>query len=148
MMLTKGCIHGIRAGLYLALPNNQNGYIAIKRIADDLNISSHFLTKIIHTLAQHDLMNSFRGPNGGAALARPANEISLMDIVDVLDGRDTFKQCFLGLPGCGELQPCPMHDQWMETRQQMFDYLTNTSLEELAAKADDMGLRLMDANSG
>ncbi len=145
MIVSKGCIHAFRSAIYLALTDNRNSYVAIKKIATDLNISFHFLAKIIQLLAQHGIMDSYRGPNGGATLARPPEEIRLIDIVTVIEGSDIFTECFFGLPGCGELTPCPVHDYWSDTRTTILSYFERTTLAELADKVDNSGLRLAEA---
>lgn len=78
-------------------------------------------------------MESFRGPNGGVGLARPANQISLLDIIEAIDGSQIFTDCVLGLPGCGEQTPCPLHKPWAKRRddlQQMFRRATLASLTQ------------------
>ena len=57
-------------------------------------------------------MKSHRGPKGGVALARSADSIYLIEIIEVMDGTDIFKECLLGLESCNDINPCPLHEQW------------------------------------
>lgn len=56
------------------------------------------------------LLESQRGPSDGGRLAQAPEAISLMDIVQAINGEALFTECILGLPGCGEQQPGPIHD--------------------------------------
>ena len=141
MLLSKSAEYGIRATLYLT-SLNQDGYVSIRAISDELDISFHFLTKIFQKLTQAGLMQSFRGPNGGVALARSATEITLKDIVDAIDGPALFTECVLGLPGCGERQPCPLHEAWGEERDRLQTIFENATLAAMTADLEAFGLRL------
>jgi Rrf2 family protein len=143
MFFSKSCVYGIRSVLYLTL-ENQRHYISIKEISERLNISFHFLTKILQTLTQQGLVESFKGPKGGVMLLKSPDHISLLDIILILDGPDLFKQCILGLPGCGESVPCPLHDTWDEQRENMKNIFQSTSLSGLAEKIKSEDLRLFD----
>ena len=143
MFLSKTCIYGIRAVLYTATLEKDK-YVPISTIAKELGISFHFLTKILQTLTQKQLMHSYRGPNGGIALAKPAATMKLVDIVEAIDGTKLFTDCLLGLPGCGKRKPCPLHDSWSDVRHQIYNMLTQTTVADLAKKFQSEGLRLSD----
>ena len=144
MLLSKSCVYGIRATLYVALQTDNRGFVPIRQIADDLHISFHFLTKILQQLTLRDIMVSFRGPKGGIALARPASQITLMELVVAIDGAGLFEQCVLGLPDCGEDKPCPLHQQWSELRNAISATFQYTTLEELARTTREENLRLTE----
>lgn len=129
-MLSKSCEYGLRAMLYLASLDH-DGYVSIGTISDELDISFPFLTKILQTLNDVGLLDSRRGPKGGVALTKPADEVTLYEVVVAIDGDDLFRECVLGLPGCGEAAPCPLHDQWGEKRDQVEKMFRDTTLAEL-----------------
>ena len=144
MLLSKSAEYGIRATLYL-VSLEQDGYVSISPISQELDISFHFLTKIFQKLTQAGLLQSFRGPRGGVALARPAAQITLMDLVTAIDGPALFTECILGLPGCGERKPCPLHEAWGPERERLRTLFESTSLAALAAdlRAFDLRLKLV-----
>ncbi len=144
MLLSKRCIYALRASLYLALTKTDGEYISIQKIATDLNISFHFLTKILQDLQRKNLVTSFRGPRGGVALARPVTEITSMDIIRAITGEDVFAQCIMGLPGCGSEAPCPMHEDWAKSRSAIENVFNNTSLAMLAELTAKKHLRLAE----
>jgi Rrf2 family transcriptional regulator, iron-sulfur cluster assembly transcription factor len=144
MLLSKSCEYGIRASLYLAVHGRPGEYVSIGDVSRELGISFHFLTKILQTLTQAGLMQSFRGPRGGVALARQADRITLKEIVLALDGPGIFRECVLGLPGCGDRKPCPLHDQWAATRHQVHQMFAAATLAEVAERIQTSDCRIAD----
>lgn len=141
MLLSKSCVYGLRASLYLA--NKKNGqYIPIREMSDKLEISFHFLTKILQQLTAENILESYKGPNGGVRLTNSGEEVVLMDVVLAIDGEQLLTECALGLPGCGVKNPCPLHDKWAETRDSIREMLEETTLTELVKKGKAENLRL------
>lgn len=141
VLLSKGCKYGIRAALYVASQNNQE-FVPIRKISEDLNISFHFLTKILQMLTHKNIMASYRGPHGGVLLARPADEITLMDMIKAIEGEDFLGGCALALPGCDDKNPCPFHEYWGECRDTLKTRFENTNLAELEKRIREEGLRI------
>lgn len=129
-MLSKSCEYGLRATLYLATLNRE-GYVSIGTISEDLDISFPFLTKIFQKLNDADLLESRRGPKGGVALTKSPDDISLYDIVVAIDGAEVFEECVLGLPGCGDAEPCPLHEEWADQRDEIETTFRETTLADL-----------------
>jgi Rrf2 family protein len=107
-------------------------FIPIRELSDELDLSFHFLTKILQVLTEAKIMESFRGPNGGVGLARSAKDITLIDVIAAVDGMALFRDCALGLPGCGEKTPCPLHAAWAKRRQDLQKMFEKTTLASLA----------------
>lgn len=140
-MLSTSCEYGLRAALYLA-HLDADGYVSIRTISDELNISFPFLTKILQQLKETGLITSMRGPEGGVRFTRPADTITLREIVEAIDGSDLFETCVLGLPGCGDDTPCPLHNQWSDERDRLEALFTHTTLADMAAQIADFDVRL------
>lgn len=141
MLLSKSCVYGLRASLFLAT-RKYGEYVPIRKMSDKLEISFHFLTKILQQLTSEGIMESLKGPNGGIRLSRDGKKVPLVDIVVAIDGPGLLTECALGLPGCGTKNPCPLHDKWAETRDEIKDMLENTTLTELVKKGQTENLRL------
>ena len=146
MLLSKSCVYGLRASLFLA-SNRDGDYVSIREMSDKLNISFHFLTKILQQLSAAGLMESYKGPNGGVRLTKSGSKVNLFEIVAAIDGVELFTECALGLPGCGTAKPCPLHDKWAEARDGIRVMLENTDLVELAKKGKKLNLRITDDGS-
>lgn len=145
MILSKSCIYGIQAAIYVAAQSGAD-YVAISRIADQLNISFTFLTKVLQQFTQSGILLSYRGPKGGVALARPSSHITLYDMVCAIDGMGMFTECMLGLPGCGHDEPCPAHEHWIEVRTKFTQIAKRTTLAMLATKANQLNVRLANGS--
>ncbi len=146
MLLSKSCVYGLRASLFLA-SNQGRDYVSIREMSDKLNISFHFLTKILQQLSAAGLMESYKGPNGGVRLTKSGSKVNLFEIVAAIDGVELFTECALGLPGCGTAKPCPLHDKWAEARDGIRVMLENTDLVKLAEKGKKLNLRITDDGS-
>ncbi len=142
MVLSKACTYGILASLYVARESSRSkDYVSIGKMSKELNISFHFLTKILQQLTSAGILVSMKGPKGGVALKRDPKEISLVDVVVAIDGMGLFTDCLLGLPGCGEEKPCPVHGEWDGIRANLFHTFRGKNLEETAKSIDELNLR-------
>ena len=118
-------------------------YVSIREMSEQLDISFHFLTKILQSLTQANMLASYRGPSGGVTFNIPPDKILLGDVVRVLEGDDFFDKCLLGLPGCGEKAPCPMHQFWKEIRGALKHEFETTSIAEMGKSTQMRSLRLV-----
>lgn len=141
MIFSKSCVYGLRATIYLASISRKD-YVSIKELSEKLDISFHFLTKILQELTAADLLESMKGPKGGVRLSKSGSEITLKEVVEAIDGPAIFTECVLGLPGCGRKKPCPMHDMWEGTRDKINDVFTSTSLQDISKEGKAKNLRI------
>ncbi len=106
MLLSQTCRYGLRAVLYLATKETRDTeYVSISKISQELDISFHFLTKILQQLTQAGILTSYRGPGGGVAFAQDPAELTPYDIVVTLEGPGLFTSCVLGLSDCDDDNP-------------------------------------------
>lgn len=132
-MLSNTSRYAIRAVIYLALNGNNESKIGIKQISKELEIPTPFLGKILQTLAKHKILSSTKGPHGGFGLGKDPYEISLMSIVEVIDGLDDFNSCILGLKTCNEDQKhCSIHRNYAAIREQLKELFNTESIGGLA----------------
>ncbi len=143
-LLSKSCVYGLRAAVYIATRESEQAYVPIREIAKELKLSFHFLTKILQTLTESKLLRSYRGPTGGVALAKPAAQLTLLDVVHSLQGKELFRECVLGLARCGDRKPCPLHATWALQRDALRRSLDQTRLSDLADLASAGRIRLGD----
>lgn len=143
MLFSKACTYAIRASVLITLKDmkEKRKFIPIRELSDELGLSFHFLTKIMQILTEAKLLESFKGPNGGVGFTRPAKKIKLLDIVAAVDGLDLFTECALGLPGCGNSKPCPLHHAWAKRRGDIMNMLTKTNLASIANDINTQSLR-------
>lgn len=131
-MLSNTCKYALRALIYLGKFSEKNRRTGIKKISEDLKLSSPFLGKILQNLVRQKLLVSTKGPNGGFALAKDASEITLYDIVVKVDGEDFFVNCLIGLEPCKTHDPsqplCPVHSQYEKIRGEIETFYKETTL--------------------
>jgi len=142
-MLSNTCKYAIRAVIYLAVNDEEGKRIGIKQISKELDIPTPFLGKILQSLAKQKLLNSTKGPHGGFGLGRKAEDITLYDIVSIIDGEDVFTTCLIGMKSCksnaSEGYACPVHDQYHSIRQQMKEFFSNETVEKIVTNMKDKG---------
>lgn len=137
-MLSNTTRYAIRAVIYLALNNESSTKIGIKQISKELDIPTPFLGKILQSLAKHKLLSSTKGPHGGFGLAKDPFQISLMDIVEIIDGLDNFNSCILGLPSCTEDNAhCPIHKNYAGIREQLKNLFSTETIGELCKRINE-----------
>lgn len=131
MIYSRSAEYAIRAFVQLAaVPEGK--YAMVKQIAEEADIPSHFLAKILQQLARKGFLRSSKGPTGGFCLRVPAAELSLLNIVDSVDGLADFERCPAGMAECNDNAPCGMHDSWKALRNRIMEYLERTTIEDLA----------------
>lgn len=143
MLLSKKCSYAIRAIVYVA-SKNEVKFVPIKEIAESLNISFHFLTKILQTLTETKFISSVKGPGGGVGLTKNPQELTILDIMHVFNCDNIFNDCILGLPGCDDNNPCPMHKSWASLSKELHDILQKETVADLATQVRNKNIRLSE----
>ncbi len=108
-----------------------------KSIAQDANIPSHFLAKILQDLAREGFLKSTKGPRGGFRLNLPPENVSMLRIIESVDGSSRMDRCIGGNPDCSDRAACGMHDSWMALRSRIIEYLGGTSVADLAEALEE-----------
>lgn len=133
-MLSTTSKYGIRAVIYIALYATPEKKCGLKEISGELGIPTPFLGKILQVLSRHHILDSNKGPNGGFSLKKPALDISVLEIVDIIDGTDSFKQCLIRTAPCSKESPCSLHDKVAPYRKGLKSTLLTESIADLASE--------------
>jgi Rrf2 family protein len=112
--------------------HREEGPCLVREIAEEENIPRHYLAKILQQLAGHGLVRSTKGPGGGFALARDPEELTVDEVIAVLEPGQTSARCVLGLDQCNDEAPCPLHEPWSELRDTFFGNLKHMTLVDMA----------------
>lgn len=135
-MLSNTCKYAIRAVIYIALNDGEEKKIGLKEISTELDIPAPFLGKILQVLAKNKFLNSTKGPNGGFSLRKPAIEISLLSIIEIIDGLDLFNNCLIGLRSCSPTKhdavQCPIHQKYEPISKQIYNMFETETIARLA----------------
>jgi Rrf2 family protein len=98
-----------------------------REIGDATGVPASYLPQILAALVRHEIASSVAGPRGGYGLARPAAEISLLDVVVAVDGEGNGKDCVLRGGACSLDDRCAVHDSWTRAQQALLDHLGSTT---------------------
>jgi Rrf2 family protein len=123
--------YGLRAMIYLAsIP--QGAVVPFREVGRQMDVPEDFLAKILKTLVDQGLVRSTRGPHGGYALARPATDISFLDVIEAVEGPVALNVCLDGEDACGHSTCCTMVSVWRLGQERMLDVYRQSRLSELA----------------
>jgi len=125
--------YGVRLMLDLALHYGE-GPVLLKDIAGRQGISEKYLWQLINPLKTVGLIGSTRGAHGGYVLARPPEEISLKEIVRVLEGSLCLVDCVENPAVCDRSQTCTSRDIWSEASNQISQILESMTLDKMVVK--------------
>ena len=129
---TKGR-YGTRLMLELAM-NFDKGPILLKKIAKKEEISEGYLQHIVDTLKGSGLIFSNRIGHGGYTLAKPPEQISLRDILSVLEGSINLSECINNPDICTRSLKCTTRDVWSEVNRKFSQSLSEITLKDMVEK--------------
>ncbi len=133
MQITKQADYAIRAVLYLA-QQEPGQRIPTSKIAKSQHIPPSFLAKIISQLSIAGLLNTSRGARGGVMLARDPQELTLLDVVEAIDGPIRLNSCVGDDGYCAFKETCPLSDIWNDAQQVLVKRLRETRFGDLTKK--------------
>jgi Rrf2 family protein len=134
MQLTRAADYAVRVMVHLA------GCPAGTRATRDAlaaggDVPEHFLSKILQALSRSGLITSQRGMAGGYTLARPAEEVTLLNVVEAIEGPIVLNICLAGGSGCERGDWCPVHTVWMKAQEALTSVLGGVTIASLARQA-------------
>jgi Rrf2 family protein len=130
--LSKGCQNALSVAVYFS--TRPLGAVVSRREASrQTKIPTGFLAKILQTLARAGVLRSHLGAERGYSLARPADQVSLFDVVRAYDGPVDDTVCVLdGSKHCPGDQVCALHAYWVETQKEVVAKLASISVADAA----------------
>ncbi|MGA8052639.1 MAG: Fe-S cluster assembly transcriptional regulator IscR [Burkholderiales bacterium] len=132
MRLTTRGRFAVTAVLDLAMRSG-HGPVALADISQRQKISLSYLEQLFGKLRKNQLVNSVRGPGGGYVLAKPAEAVSVADIILAVDEPIDATSCG-GKRNCREDRKCITHDLWEGLNDHIFDFLRGVTLAHLVAQ--------------
>ena len=132
MIFSSATEYAIR-GLSELAGRNLSGPIMLDDLVVGTGLPRDFVAKIFQKLVRAGILRSAKGRGGWFALAKPQHQIALIDIVEAVEGPQLLDACVVGLEKCNDTMPCAQHDLYKPIRQRLKDYLTTTTLADLAA---------------
>lgn len=125
--------YGVRAVLDVARSHGA-GRRKTREIAEAMSIPSRYLSQILALLVRSNILTATAGPSGGYELGRPPDEVTLLDVVEAVEGPIALERCVVrGIP-CSSDGTCAVHDAWAAAQDAMLDRLGETSFAELVER--------------
>jgi Rrf2 family protein len=131
MQITRQADYAVRAVLYLAELNNGRR-APTSEIARKQHIPPSFLAKIVSQLSVAGVVQTSRGARGGVSLARPSEDISLLEVVEAIDGPIALNECVLDPKACVFGENCSVHEIWCKAQADLVEKLRGTNFNVLA----------------
>jgi Rrf2 family protein len=138
MQITRQADYAVRAVLYLC-ERGDTTRVATSQIGRAQHIPVTFLAKIVAQLSAAGILHSTRGAHGGVSLGRPPQEISLLDIVETVDGPMLLNECVADPNLCPLGAGCVVHRVWCLAQAELVERLSRTSFAQLARRRASAG---------
>lgn len=129
LRITRQTDYAIRIVLALS---QQGRRMKTKEIEESMQIPRAFLHRIVAQLAQSGLLETFLGRGGGVQLTRPPEEITLRDVLEIIEGPVMISECLPGEDFCPFESSCPVRRRWARLQSVILKELSSTTFAELA----------------
>ncbi|MBI3162076.1 MAG: Rrf2 family transcriptional regulator [Chloroflexi bacterium] len=133
MQITRQADYAVRAVLHLS--HNGEQRIATSSIAEEQHIPPSFLAKIISQLSIAGLLHTSRGARGGVTLAREPKDITLLEVIEAIDGPIQLNECVGENGACAFDEGCPLRPVWCDAQEELVGRLRSTNFAEIMAKS-------------
>jgi len=131
MQVTREVDYGIRSVLYLARqPFKKVSFV--NEISEEYKIPRSFLAKILQKLVKAKIVRSYRGVKGGFSLAKQARDITMLEVLEAIEGKLSLNICLTDKKKCGFSKYCPSHAQWFGVQSKISEMLKKANFEDLA----------------
>jgi Rrf2 family protein len=135
MQITRATDYAVRVMIHLAgLPPGST--LRQSELSEATDVSGHFLSKVLQRLVRSGLIRSQRGSGGGYALAVSGKGVSLLEVVEAMEGPVRLNQCLEEGPSCERKSWCPAHLVWAEAQAAVGKVLAAATIAALAAQAN------------
>lgn len=126
MQITRQADYAIRAVLYLSqIGVGQRA--STSQIAQEQNIPPSFLAKIVSQLSVAGLLQTSRGARGGVSLARNPESITLLEVIEAIDGPILLNECVADEANCAFSEDCPLRPVWCDAQADLVERLDSSN---------------------
>ena len=146
MRFTTQAEYGLICALHLARFGGERP-VAARELAEAEHLPADYTEKILRRLRQAGIVSAVRGVSGGFTLARPADHVSVKDIIDATEGSTFEINCTahpVDTERCDETATCSIRPVWLALRQRIDSLLSDIKLADLLAENEDGVRQLID----
>jgi len=136
-MLSMTCKYAVRSIIFIGIRAAGGTRVNVRQIASELEVPMQFLSKILQVFVKKGVLKSLRGPNGGFSFLKDPFEVSLFDIITIVDGPEMFESCVIGTRPCHctdhSFDKCTVHDAYAPLRQELIQFFKRETIGAIAA---------------
>jgi Rrf2 family iron-sulfur cluster assembly transcriptional regulator len=121
--------YALRALVHLASAPEQ--IVTAGEIAKSQDVPVEFLQKIMQRFVRSGIVKSQRGAQGGFMLAKKPTEVTVQDVVEMMQGPVVMNRCLLGKDGCPRAPKCPLKNSWIDVEKKLANYMASITLKDL-----------------
>ncbi|MCF8061104.1 MAG: Rrf2 family transcriptional regulator [Deltaproteobacteria bacterium] len=131
MRLTRAAEYAVRCILYMS-GREEGALVGRGKVTRAMGIPKAFMAKIAQQLAKAGFIQIVQGAGGGYRLRLPPKRITLLDVVEAVNGSILLNDCLMGAGTCSRDADCPVHRVWRKAREGLRDTLREADFERLA----------------
>ena len=129
MRLSKTSEYALRILSFMI--NSDMQVFSAKYLIDSLNVPDKYLRRLMTDLSKSGFIKSMKGRDGGYIFAKNANTIYISQVIDAVEGMDKYEGCIMGFNDCSDDNPCSLHENYAPIKEQLINFLSNTTISEL-----------------
>jgi Rrf2 family protein len=135
-MLSTTCKYALRSIIFIGIKAVSGKKVNVRQIASELDVPMQFLSKILQIYVKNGILISLRGPQGGFAFKKSPHDVTLFDIITVIDGYDLFDSCVIGTRPCHckdkEEKKCTLHNEYDKVRSGVEHFFKSQTIGSIA----------------
>jgi Rrf2 family transcriptional regulator, iron-sulfur cluster assembly transcription factor len=128
-MFSKTFAYALRATTYVARKGKGERIVNLEELTSSIQLSPHYLGKIMQELVRKGIMNSTKGPGGGFWMDDEKTKLTIYELLTAVDGEQIVNSCIMGKLKCDSTTPCPMHEEYSNSKARLFAVMKKTTLE-------------------
>ena len=137
MIFSKSFGYALRGVLYIYFRQDEARYVQVEEVASSLAAPKHFMGKILKRLAKEKVLDSAKGPSGGFRVNTSTPNVTLMKLAEITSDLDVLKTCVLQFKECTGQNPCPLHAQMEDSRNNLASIMAHTTVHHLMMNANN-----------
>lgn len=130
MQITKAGEYGVLGLLHLAR-QGPDRMVLIDEVSRQESIPKSFLAKIFQSLVKVGLVKSYRGAGGGFTLTRRPEEITVLEVIEAIEGPIALQRCLQEVPDCEHMEGCALCGLFERAQDRVKEVFSSTSLADL-----------------
>ncbi|MCX6621024.1 MAG: Rrf2 family transcriptional regulator [Acidobacteria bacterium] len=137
MQLTRAADYAVRIMIHMALSPEGSRHQK-SSLAQAAEVPEHFVSKVLQHLKRSRLIESQRGMHGGFTLARAPKSVTMLDVIEAVQGPTILNICLSPGPSCNRKGWCPAHTVWVDAQEAMKQVLKRVTIAALARQSAQM----------